>query len=54
MGSAYENLVGKYQGKIQLGTLTPRWKAHIKLDLTEIWGGSNSSGKWYDPTEGLF
>lgn len=29
-------LVGKYEGKRQLGKLRCRWKDNIKIDLTEI------------------
>jgi hypothetical protein len=38
--SAYRILVGKPEGKRQLGRPRRRWEDNIKMDLTEIgWGG---------------
>jgi hypothetical protein len=36
MGSAYENLIENFQGKMQLGTFSLGWKGDIKMDLTEM------------------
>jgi hypothetical protein len=39
--NAYRSLVGKPQGKRQIGSLRRRWEDNIKLDLIEIeWDGA--------------
>jgi hypothetical protein len=38
----YRILVGKPEGKRQLGRLRRRWENNVKIDLREIgWGGIN-------------
>jgi hypothetical protein len=51
--NAYRILVGKPEGKRQLGRTRHRWVNNIKMDLTEVgWGGMESTdldqdgGQW--------
>jgi hypothetical protein len=40
MTNAYNILVGKLEGKRQLGSSRRRWKDHIRMDIREIgWKG---------------
>jgi hypothetical protein len=46
---AYRALVGKPEGKRQLGRPTHRWEDNIKMDLREVgWGGG---ADWIDLVE---
>jgi hypothetical protein len=46
---AYKTLVRKTEGKMPLGRPRCRWEDNVKLDLTEIWFGVDSSGSGYGP-----
>jgi hypothetical protein len=47
-GNAYRLLVGKPEGKGQLGRPRRRWMDNIKIDLLEIgWGGVD----WIGPSQ---